>query len=141
MDGDRGPLGEPVGRRPGDADRLRRDRQARPLRDRGRGDLRRLPPRASRRGRTAEDGPDVSTALLACGGLCLAVGLAAAARDFVNGLGLAGLAVALLVAGYAAEEDDPTARVVIVVGNERQRLSFAADEGVASEFAALATRD
>lgn len=83
-------------------------------------------------------GPDLSTAFIVFGGLCLVVGLVAATRDPLNGFGLAGLAVALLVAGYASSEDDRSATVTIIVGNERQRLSFSVDEEVGSEFAELA---
>lgn len=86
---------------------------------------------------SANDGPDLSVAFLACGGLCLVVGLLAAVRDFANGMGLVALSLALLVAGTAMERRTDAATVTIVVGNERQRLSFSAHEEIGSRLAAL----
>ena len=82
-------------------------------------------------------GPDLSVAFLACGSLCLVVGLLAATRDFTNGAGLVALSVALLVAGVGMRGGTDAATVTIVVGNERQRLSFSADEQTCRQFADL----
>ena len=82
-------------------------------------------------------GPDLSLAFLACGGLCLLVGVAATFRDFVNGAALVVLSLALLIAGSAMGTTTDAATVTIVVGNERQRLSFSAEESVGVELSDL----
>jgi hypothetical protein len=86
-------------------------------------------------------GPDLSMAFLACGSLCLVVGLLAATRDFANGAGLVALSVALLIAGSVMGNQSDAATVTIIVGNERQRLSFSADESVCRAFAELVDED
>lgn len=90
---------------------------------------------------SAAGGPDLSMAFLVCGGLCLAVGLVAVTRDAANGAGLIALSVALLIAGSAMGNRTDAATVTIVVGNERQRLSFSADESVCREFSKLVSGD
>jgi len=85
----------------------------------------------------ATDGFDVSTAFLASGALCLAVGVLVALRDFANGAGLVVLSIALLAVGAGIGDTDRAATVTIVIGNERQRLSFAAEEEVGAALAAL----
>jgi hypothetical protein len=82
-------------------------------------------------------GPDLSVAFLACGGLCLVVGLLAAVRDFANGAALVVLSLALLVAGSAMGTTTEGATVTVVVGNERQRLSFSAEESVGARLSEL----
>jgi len=85
----------------------------------------------------AAEGFDVSTAFVASGGLCLVVGVLVALRDFANGAGLVVLSVALLAVGAAIDDTDRGATVTIVIGNERQRLSFSAEEEVGARLAAL----
>jgi hypothetical protein len=82
-------------------------------------------------------GPDLSVAFLVCGGLCLTVGLLAATRDFTNGAGLVALSVALLLAGVGMRGGSDAATVTIVVGNERQRLTFSAAESLCLAFSEL----
>jgi hypothetical protein len=86
----------------------------------------------------AGEGLDLSVAFLACGGLCLVVGLVVAADDFTNGVGLVVLSVMLLVAGSAVGGGPEQATITLVIDNERQRLSFSADEDVGVELAELA---
>ncbi|NEU56952.1 hypothetical protein [Halorussus sp. MSC15.2] len=81
---------------------------------------------------------DLSTAFLACGGLCLVVGLLAAINDVTSGVALILLAVMLLLAGNAVETGPDCATVTVVIDNERQRLSFSAREEVGEELAELA---
>ena len=88
---------------------------------------------------SAADGPDLSLAFVACGGLCLLVGMVVAASDFANGVGLIALSVLLLVAGSAFGGGPERSTVTIVIANERQRLSFSADEDVGLKLARLAT--
>jgi hypothetical protein len=90
---------------------------------------------------SATGGPDLSAAFLVCGGLCLTVGLLAATRDFTNGAGLVALSVALLLAGVGMRGGSDDVTVTIVVGNERQRLSFSAAESVCLEFSELVDED
>lgn len=78
----------------------------------------------------ANDGRGVSTALVGCGGVCLLVGLVVAAEDFTNGAGLVLVSAALLAVGSATAGSSEEASVTIIIGNERQRLSFSADEDV-----------
>ncbi|UPV73801.1 hypothetical protein M0R89_14800 [Halorussus limi] len=85
----------------------------------------------------AGEGLDLSVAFLACGGLCLLVGVVVATRDAMNGAGLVLLSVMLLVAGKAVETDAERATITIVIDNERQRLSFSADESIGAELAEL----
>ncbi|WP_134670923.1 hypothetical protein [Halorussus marinus] len=85
----------------------------------------------------AAAGFDVSTAFLASGGLCLVVGVVVALQDFTNGAGLVVLSIALLAVGAAIDDTDRAATVTIVIGNERQRLSFAADEDVGPKLSGL----
>ncbi|UPV99842.1 hypothetical protein M0R88_15150 [Halorussus gelatinilyticus] len=87
----------------------------------------------------ADDGMDLSVAFRACGGLCLVVGVVAATRDLTNGAGLVALSVLLLAAGGAVGTGPDRATVTIVIDNERQRLSFSADESVGEALAELAT--
>lgn len=86
----------------------------------------------------ASDGPDLSLAFVACGGLCLLVGIAVATNDLTNGLGLVALSVMLLVAGSAFSGGPEQSTVTIVIDNERQRLSFSTDESVGVELAEFA---
>lgn len=86
---------------------------------------------------TASGGPGVSTAIVGCGALCLLAGLVVATDDLSNGAGLVLLSIALLAAGSVASDDSRQATVTIVIGNERQRLTFGADESVGSRLAAL----
>jgi hypothetical protein len=86
------------------------------------------------------DGVDLSVAFVACGGLCLVVGMLAATRDFANGVGLVALSVLLLITGSAVSGEADGATVTIVIDNERQRLSFTADEAVGEELAHLSER-
>ncbi|WP_135851163.1 hypothetical protein [Halorussus salinus] len=86
----------------------------------------------------AGGGMDLSVAFRACGGLCLVVGVVAATRDLTNGAGLVALSVLLLAAGGAVSGGSDRATVTIVIDNERQRLSFSADESVGAALAALA---
>lgn len=81
---------------------------------------------------------DLSTPLLVCGGLGLLVGLAVVTDDAVNGAGLIALSVALLVGGGIAGGSSEGATVTVVIDNERQRLTFSADEEVAATLARLA---
>ena len=83
------------------------------------------------------DDLDLSVAFVACGGLCLLVGLVVAANDFANGVGLVALSVMLLVAGSAFGNDPEQATITIVIDNERQRLSFSADGEIGAELAEL----
>ncbi|WP_128478246.1 hypothetical protein [Halorussus pelagicus] len=85
----------------------------------------------------AGEGLDLSAAFLACGGLCLLVGVVVATRDLLNGVGLVALSVMLLVGSNAVGVGSPQATVTVVIDNERQRLSFSADESVGSDLAAL----
>lgn len=82
-------------------------------------------------------GPDLSTAFLACGGVGLLVGVVAATNDVVNGAGLVALSVALLAVGSATGDSARSASVTIIVGNERQRLTFSADEDVGAALASV----
>ncbi len=86
----------------------------------------------------ASGGMDLSVAFRACGGLCLVVGIVAVTRDLTNGIGLVALSVLLLAAGGAVGTGADRATVTVVIDNERQRLSFSADESVGAELAALA---
>jgi len=86
----------------------------------------------------AAEGFDVSTAFLASGGLCLVVGVLVALQDFANGAGLVVLSIALLAVGAGIGDTDRAATITIVIGNERQRLSFAAEEDVGERLATLA---
>ncbi|MFC7080513.1 hypothetical protein [Halorussus caseinilyticus] len=81
---------------------------------------------------------DLSVAFVACGGLCLLVGLLVASRDFGNGAGLVVLSVVLLVAGSAMGNETDRATVTLVIDNERQRLGFSVDEDAGEELARLA---
>jgi len=85
----------------------------------------------------ASEDLDVSKAFLASGGLCLVVGVLVALRDFANGAGLVVLSVALLAVGAAIGDTGRGPTVTIVIGNERQRLSFSADEEVGERLVAL----
>ncbi|WP_132058398.1 hypothetical protein [Halorussus amylolyticus] len=84
------------------------------------------------------EGPELSTLFLGGGGACLVVGAVVAADDFQNGVALVALSVALLVAGSATGDSSKAATVTVVIGNERQRLSFSADEEVGAALAVLA---
>lgn len=87
---------------------------------------------------SATGGPDLSTAFVACGGLCLLVGLLVATSDLLNGVGLVVLSMALLAAGSTVGDSSDGVTVTIVIDNERQRLSFSAAESVGVELATLA---
>ncbi|WP_276301040.1 hypothetical protein [Halorussus lipolyticus] len=80
---------------------------------------------------------DLSVAFVVCGGLCLLVGLVVATNDFTNGVGLMLLSVMLLVAGSAFGNGPEQATITLVIDNERQRLSFSADEAVGAELVEL----
>jgi hypothetical protein len=86
---------------------------------------------------SASTGPGLSTAFLGCGGVCLLVGLLVATSDLANGVGLVVLSVALLVAGSAVDDATESATITLVIDNERQRLSFEADEEVGVRLAEL----
>ncbi|WP_137286927.1 hypothetical protein [Halorussus salinisoli] len=86
----------------------------------------------------AGDELDLSVAFVACGGLCLLVGLATATDDFANGVGLIVLSAMLLLAGSAIGNDTERATITVVIDNERQRLAFSADEDVGEQLARLA---
>lgn len=81
---------------------------------------------------------DLSTPLLACGGVGLLVGLAVVTRDTFNGAGLILLSVVLLVGGTLAGDSSEEATVTVVIDNERQRLTFSAPEAVGERLASLA---
>lgn len=83
----------------------------------------------------ASDARGASTALVGCGGVCLLVGLVVATRDLTNGVGLVLVSAALLAVGSATAGSSEGATVTIVIGNERQRLSFSADESIGAELA------
>ena len=81
---------------------------------------------------------DLSKPLLTCGGLGLLVGLAVVTDDAVNGAGLILLSVALLVGGSVAGDSSEEATITVVIDNERQRLTFSADEEVGETLDRLA---
>lgn len=84
------------------------------------------------------DAMDLSVAFVVCGGLCLLVGLVVATDDPANGVGLVVLSLLLLVARNAGTDSTDRATVTVVIDNERQRLTFSADEEVGRELARLA---
>lgn len=86
-------------------------------------------------------GPGLHTASLVSGSIGLLVGLLVTLRDFANGFGLMILSFAVLVVGLVTERSANRATITLVIDNERQRISFSADESVGAELARLAERD
>lgn len=87
-------------------------------------------------------GPGAYHAFVAFGGLGLLAGLVVATADPLNGVGLVVLSLMLLVAGSTVGDSlGGDATVTLVIDNERQRLTFSAEEGVAEELRRLAAEN
>ncbi|USZ68455.1 hypothetical protein NGM10_01645 [Halorussus salilacus] len=82
---------------------------------------------------------NLSTPLLVCGGVGLLVGLVVVTRSAVDGVGLIALSLVMLVGGRVVGDYSQEATVTVVIDNERQRLTFSADEEVAATLDRLAS--
>lgn len=88
--------------------------------------------------RDENGGPGAFYAFAGFGGLGLLAGLFVATRDPLNGFGLVGLSILLMAVGTFVNGATSESTVTVVIDNERQRLTFGADDDVATELRRLA---